>query len=138
MRYPRADWAASVPWSGITGKPDGLGADNADVEERLDELEQTIRGIGGGGGSSLTVASEGVELTIGALEPLQSSSETVQVRGVRAGQWVGVTFGADYTWLMAHASAVQADTVRVVVLNAGPVAVSPGNIALRVTYLTNG
>lgn len=78
MKVTRADWAGSVPWAGITGKPAGLAGsavtDLTALTARVAALEAAVNSLSSApNDSSLTSVS--VWWAVGALEPLQMAYE---------------------------------------------------------------
>ena len=139
MRYPRADWAANVPWAGITGKPANLDSSSVDLAQIRAQIATLQSSIGGGNGSTTAQQwiSEDVSLTIGTLDPLQATSETYSVPAIDSGTPVIVNQLSENLWLMSSCYCVEDGVVRVIVQNVGPYQVTPGTINLRITYLAN-
>ena len=139
MRYPRADWAANVPWAGITGKPANLDSSSVDLAQIRAQIATLQSSIGGGNGSTTAQQwiSEDVSLTIGTLDPLQATSETYSVPAIDSGTPVIVNQLSENLWLMSSCYCVEDGAVRVIVQNVGPYQVTPGTINLRISYLAN-
>lgn len=138
MRYPRADWAASVPWAGVTGKPESLDQVNVDLSAIRAQLAALATAINGNGnGTAQSWVSADVSLTIGTLEPLQSVSETYSVPALSSGTPLIVNSLGENLWLMAYGHCVEDGSARVIVQNVGPTQATPGTLTFRITYLAN-
>ena len=139
MRYPRADWAANVPWAGITGKPANLDSSSVDLAQIRAQIATLQSSISGDNGSTTAQQwiSEDVSLTIGTLDQLQATSETYSVPAIDSGTPVIVNHLSENLWLMSSCYCVEDGVVRVIVQNVGPYQVTPGTINLRITYLAN-
>ena len=139
MRYPRADWAANVPWAGITGKPANLNSSSVDLAQIRAQIATLQSSISGDNGSTTAQQwiSEDVSLTIGTLDQLQATSETYSVPAIDSGTPVIVNHLSENLWLMSSCYCVEDGVVRVIVQNVGPYQVTPGTINLRITYLAN-
>ena len=82
MKVTRADWAGSVPWSGITGKPaeftsvGGSAADLSQLTTRVAAIEAALNSLSSTPAVS-SLSSVGVWWAVGALEPLQMAYEDI-------------------------------------------------------------
>lgn len=80
MKVTRADWAGSVPWAGVTGKPAELtsagevATDLSQLTARVAALEAAINSLSSAPDDS-SLTSVGVWWAVGALEPLQMAYE---------------------------------------------------------------
>lgn len=80
MKVTRADWAGSVPWSGITGKPTELNSvgstatDLTQLTARVAALEAAVNSLSSTPAVS-SLSSVSVWWAVGALEPLQMAYE---------------------------------------------------------------
>lgn len=138
MRYPRADWAANVPWAGITGKPANLDTSSIEFSQLRAQIANIQASLNGNGSTTAQQwISEDVSLTIGTLDPLQATSETYSVPAIDSGTPVIVNQLSENLWLMSSCYCVEDGVVRVIVQNVGPYQVTPGTINLRITYLAN-
>ena len=138
MRYPRADWAANVPWAGITGKPANLDTSSIEFSQLRAQIANIQASLNGNGSTTdQQWISEDVSLTIGTLDPLQATSETYSVPAIDSGTPVIVNQLSENLWLMSSCYCVEDGVVRVIVQNVGPYQVTPGTINIRITYLAN-
>ena len=138
MRYPRADWAANVPWAGITGKPANLDTSSIEFSQLRAQIANIQASLNANGSTTAQQwISEDVSLTIGTLDPLQATSETYSVSAIDSGTPVIVNHLSENLWLMSSCYCVEDGVVRVIVQNVGPYQVTPGTINLRITYLAN-
>lgn len=141
MRVTRADWAGSVPWAGITGKPTGVET-TAELSEKLTKLQADFDSLKASlavqGRSSAQLNSFNFEWVIGRLEPLQSYSETFNLNGLIAGTPMVVTAQADNLWLNLYASSFENNSFRVIATNVGPYWIDPATTRLTLTFFTNG
>ena len=140
MKVTRADWAGSVPWSGVTGKPAGLGSSTAtdltQLTARVAALEAAV--------SSLTRTPTGspvttlhVEWTIDSLEPFQMGYEDISLPGLQAGTACVLVPQDPTAYLIASAVAVSPSVVRLTAMNVGPVAATPG-LTVWTLFVLNG
>lgn len=140
MRVTRADWAGSVPWAGISGKPSGV----EDVSELSDEITSLKSEIADIKAILADINTEQVTLhtfefdwSIGNLEPLQSISELFALNGIEPTTPMVVMSQADNLWLTLYAACFEKGSFRVVAVNSGPYIIAPGNAHLILTYFTN-
>ena len=140
MKVTRADWAGSVPWSGVTGKPAGLGSSTAtdltQLTARVAALEAAL--------NSLSSASDGspvttlhVEWGIDSLEPFQMGYEDIPLPGLQAGTACVLVPQDPSPYLIASAAAVSPSVVRLTAMNVGPVAATPG-LTVWTLFVLNG
>lgn len=133
-KISRADWAASVPWSGITGKPSSFGP--------TDISELTADGYRNGQYPSAVAGrlrattlvfpptptpdppapSGGVTKTyvtwdIPSLHALQSAAEDFTIVGAMPGMAIVVGAAFDTTFLTLSAYCYDYDTIRIVATN---------------------
>ena len=102
MRYPRADWAANVPWAGITGKPANLDTSSIEFSQLRAQIANIQASLNGNGSTTAQQwISEDVSLTIGTLDPLQATSETYSVPAIDSGTPVIVNHLSENLWLMS-------------------------------------
>jgi len=129
MKVTRADWAGSVPWSGITGKPASLqGSAPADLTEltaRIETLEKAVASLTSHSTES-TVTTFHVEWTIDSLEPLQPAYEDVTIVGVRASSTCSLLPQDPTPFLQGSAIAIGPSLVRLSILNLAPAPLTPG------------
>ena len=140
MKVTRADWAGSVPWAGVTGKPAGLtGETVADVSQltaRVAALEAAVNALSGVPSDS-PVTTLHVEWTIDSLASFQMSYEDVTLTGLQAGTACALVPQDPTAYLIASATAIAPSTVRLTAFNAGPVALAPG-LAVWTLFILNG
>jgi len=140
MKVTRADWAGSVPWSGITGKPAGLAGsavtDLTALTARVAALEAAVNSLSSApAGSSL--ASLDVWWAVGTLEPLQMAYEDLAGPvGADAKFAVGAPFAAG-TGVFFEAYPLGEGVLRLVAVNlSGATVTLPGtNFTL---FILNG
>ena len=129
MKVTRADWAGSVPWAGVTGKPAGLtgevATDLTTLTARVAALEAAINALTGGSSTS-PITTPHVEWTIDSLEPFQMGYEDVSLPGLRAGAACVLVPQDPSAFLIASAAAIAPETVRLTAMNVGPGALAPG------------
>lgn len=148
MIVQRANWAATCPWSGITGKPTfagsvsdigqltGTGFSNKQVPVWNTALRKfvpaSITGIAGYSASTPTAGQQyidpvQVEWDVPSLLPLQSAYEDFPLIGAVPGTpgAVGVPFDMQFCWI--RADVIANDSVRITVTNLNSVAVDLGN-----------
>ena len=131
MKVTRADWAGSVPWSGVTGKPTELSSvgstatDLTQLTARVAALEAAL--------NSLSSASDGspvttlhVEWDIDSLEPFQMGYEDIPLPGLQAGTACVLVLQAPTAYLVASAVAIAPSVMRLTAMNVGPAAITPG------------
>lgn len=140
MKVTRADWAGSVPWSGVTGKPAGLTGEVAtDVSEltaRVAALEAALNSLSSASDDS-PVTTLHVEWTIDSLEPFQMGYEDISLPGLQAGTACVLVPQDPTAYLIASAVAVSPSVVRLTAMNVGPVAVTPG-LTVWTLFILNG
>ena len=139
MRYPRADWAANVPWAGITGKPANLDSSSVDLAQIRAQIATLQSSISGDNGSTTAQQwiSKDVASTIGTLEIFQPYTAIFSVVGIQRGCPLIVNVVEDNQWIMCNAQCISDNSVRVTILNVGPGYARPGTITFRITYLAN-
>ena len=129
MKVTRADWAGSVPWSGVTGKPAGLGSSTATdltaLTARVAALEAALNSLSSASDDS-PVTTLHVEWTIDSMEPFQMGYEDVSLPGLRAGAACVLVPQDPTTYLVASAVAIAPSVVRLTAVNPGPLALAPG------------
>jgi hypothetical protein len=98
MKVTRADWAGSVPWAGITGKPasldsaTGSAADLSELTARVAALENALAALTP---STVAIPSVTVWWAVGVLEPLQMAYEDLPApTGANDSFAVGAPFSA--------------------------------------------
>ena len=129
MKVTRADWAGSVPWAGVTGKPAGLDGgtvtDLTQLTARVAALEAAIDSLSSAPGDS-PVTTLHVEWTIDSLGPFQMGYEDISLLGLPAGAACVLVPQDPSAYLIASAVAISPSVVRLTAMNVGPVAVAPG------------
>ena len=129
MKVTRADWAGSVPWAGVTGKPAGLDSsavvDLTALTARVAALEAAINALTGGSSTS-PITTLHVEWTIDSLEPFRMGYEDVSLPGLQAGTACVLVPQDPSAYLIASAVAIAPSVVRLTALNVGPVTLAPG------------
>ena len=129
MKVTRADWAGSVPWSGVTGKPAGLGSSTAtdltQLTARVAALEAALNSLSSASDDS-PVTTLHVEWTIDSLEPFQMGYEDISLPGLQAGTACVLVPQDPTAYLIASAVAVSPSVVRLTAMNVGPGALAPG------------
>lgn len=140
MKVTRADWAGSVPWSGVTGKPAGLGSSTATdltaLTARVAALEAAINSLSSAPGDS-PVTTLHVEWTIDSLEPFQMGYEDISLPGLQAGTACVLVPQDPTAYLIASAVAVSPSVVRLTAMNVGPGALAPG-LTVWTLFVLNG
>ena len=140
MKVTRADWAGSVPWSGITGKPAGLTgstvADLTALTARVAALEAALNSLSSASDDP-PVRTLHVEWTIDSLEPFQMGYEDIPLPGLPAGAACVLVPQDPTAYLVASAVAVAPSVVRLTAVNSGPGAVSPG-VTVWTLFILNG
>ena len=140
MKVTRADWAGSVPWAGITGKPAGLtGETVVDVTQltaRVAALEAAVNALSGVPSDS-PVTTLHVEWDIDSLEPFQMGYEDITLPGLPAGTACALVPQDPSAYLIASAVAISPSVVRLTAFNAGPVALAPG-LTVWTLFILNG
>ena len=131
MKVTRADWAGSVPWSGVTGKPAGLTSaggvapDMTALTARVAALEAALNSLSSASDDS-SVTTLHVEWTIDSLEPFQMGYEDITLPGLPAGTACVLVPQDPSAYLIASAVAISPSVVRLTAMNVGQVAVAPG------------
>lgn len=140
MKVTRADWAGSVPWSGITGKPAGLGSSTATdltaLTARVAALEAAVNALS----SSLSnspVTTLHVEWDIDSLEPFQMGYEDITLPGLPAGAACVLVPQDPSAYLIASAVAISPSVVRLTAVNSGPGVIAPG-LTVWTLFILNG
>lgn len=140
MKVTRADWAGSVPWSGVTGKPAGLTGEVAtDVSEltaRVAALEAALNSLSSASDDS-PVTTLHVEWTIDSLEPFQMGYEDISLPGLQTGTACVLVPQDPTAYLIASAVAVSPSVVRLTAMNVGPGALAPG-LTVWTLFVLNG
>ena len=140
MKVTRADWAGSVPWSGVTGKPAGLTGEVAkDVSEltaRVAALEAALNSLSSTSNNS-PITTLHVEWTIDSLEPFQMGYEDISLPGLQAGTACVLVPQDPSPYLTASAVAVSPSVVRLTALNVGPATLAPG-LTVWTLFILNG
>lgn len=122
MKVTRADWAGSVPWAGVTGKPaeltsvGGSAVDLSQLTARMAALEAAVNAhTSTPDASSLTSVS--VWWAVGALEPLQMAYEDLTAPvGADAKFAIGAPLTAG-TGVFFEAYSLGAGVFRIVAVN---------------------
>ena len=142
MKVTRADWAGSVPWSGVTGKPTELnsvgstGTDLTALTARVAALEAALNSLSSASDDS-PVTTLHVEWTIDSLEPFQMGYEDITLPGLPAGA-ACVLVPQDLTaYLVASAVAIAPSVVRLTAVNSGPGVIAPG-LTVWTLFILNG
>lgn len=129
MKVTRADWAGSVPWSGVTGKPAGLGSSTAtdlsQLTARVAALEAALNSLSSASDDS-PITTLHVEWDIDSLASFQMSYEDVTLTGLQAGTACVLVPQDPTAYLIASATAIAPSTVRLTAFNVGPGALAPG------------
>ena len=140
MKVTRADWAGSVPWSGVTGKPAGLGSSTAtdltQLTARVAALEAALNSLSSASDDS-PVTTLHVEWTIDSLEPFQMGYEDISMPGLPAGAACVLVPQDPSAYLTASAVAIAPSVVRLTALNVGPATLAPG-LAVWTLFVLNG
>ena len=140
MKVTRADWAGSVPWSGVTGKPAGLGSSTAtdltQLTARVAALEAALNSLSSASDDS-PVTTLHVEWAIDSLERLQMAYEDVPLPGLPAGTACVLVPQDPTAYLIASAVAVSPSVVRLTAMNVGPGALAPG-LTVWTLFVLNG
>ena len=140
MKVTRADWAGSVPWSGVTGKPAGLGSSTAtdltQLTARVAALEAALNSLSSASDDS-PVTTLHVEWTIDSLEPFQMGYEDISLPGLQAGTACVLVPQDPTAYLIASAVAVSPSVVRLTAMNVGPGALAPG-LTVWTLFVLNG
>ena len=129
MKVTRADWAGSVPWSGVTGKPAGLGSSTATdltaLTARVAALEAALNSLSSASDDS-PVTTLHVEWDIDSLEPFQMGYEDISMPGLPAGAACVLVPQDPSPYLIASAVAISPSVVRLTAMTVGPGALVPG------------
>lgn len=148
MLVSKANWAASCPWTGITGKPNfpsggvtdigqltGIGFANKQVPVWNSALGKFVRsnisGIAGYSSPSPTpgggyVAPVQVEWDVPSLMPLQSAYEDFPYIGAVPGTPAAVGVPFDLQFCFPFAAVILNDSIRVMIVNMNSVPVDLG------------
>ena len=121
MKVTRADWAGSVPWSGVTGKPAGLDGsavtDLSELTARVAALEATLVEALKPTPSTPALSSVQVWWAVGALEPFQMAYEDLTAPvGAGANFAIGAPIAAG-TGVFFEAYSLGAGILRLVAVN---------------------
>ena len=140
MKVTRADWAGSVPWSGVTGKPAGLGSSTAtdlsQLTARVAALEAALNSLSSASDDS-PVTTLRVEWAIDPLEPFQMGYEDITLPGLPAGAACVLVPQDPTAYLVASAVAIAPSVVRLTAINVGPAALAPG-LTIWTLFILNG
>ena len=142
MKVTRADWAGSVPWSGITGKPteiNSVGSTATDLSQltaRVAALEAALNSLSSASDDS-PITTLHVEWDIDSLEPFQMGYEDITLPGLPAGAACVLVPQDPSAYLIASAVAIAPSVVRLTAVNSGPAAVTPG-LTLWTLFVLNG
>lgn len=140
MKVTRADWAGSVPWSGITGKPAGLtgstATDLTQLTARVAALEAAVNALSSASDDS-SVTTLHVEWDIDSLEPFQMGYEDITLPGLPAGAACVLVPQDPSAYLIASAVAISPSVVRLTAVNSGPLALAPG-LTVWTLFILNG
>ena len=140
MKVTRADWAGSVPWAGVTGKPAGLGSSTAtdltQLTARVAALEAALNSLSSASDDS-PVTTLHVEWDIDSLEPFQMGYEDITLPGLPAGTACVLAPQDPSAYLIASAVAISSSVVRLTAMNVGPGALAPG-LTIWTLFIING
>ena len=140
MKVTRADWAGSVPWSGVTDKPAGLTGEVAtevsQLTARVAALEAALNSLSSASDDS-PVTTLHVEWTIDPLEPFQIGYEDISLPGLPAGAACVLVPQDPTAYLVASAVALAPSVVRLTAVNSGPLALAPG-LTIWTLFILNG
>ena len=140
MKVTRADWAGSVPWSGVTGKPAGLGSSTAtdltQLTARVAALEAALNSLSSASDDS-PVTTLHVEWTIDSLEPFRMGYEDISLPGLQAGTACVLVPQDPTAYLIASAVAVSPSVVCLTALNVGPATIAP-RLTVWTLFILNG
>ena len=140
MKVTRADWAGSVPWSGVTGKPAGLdGSTTTDLTAltaRVAALEAALNSLSSASDDS-PITTLHVEWTIDSLEPFQMGYEDISLPGLPAGTACVLVPQDPSAYLIASATAIAPSVVRLTAVNSGPLSLAPG-LTVWTLFVLNG
>ena len=142
MKVTRADWAGSVPWSGVTGKPAGLtsaggvATDLTALTARVAALEAALNSLSSASDDS-PVTTLHVEWDIDSLEPFQMGYEDITLPGLPAGAACVLVPQDPTAYLVASAVALAPSVVRLTAVNSGPLALAPGSTVWTL-FILNG
>ena len=142
MKVTRADWAGSVPWSGVTGKPAGLtsaggvATDLSQLTARVAALEAALNSLSSASDDS-PITTLHVEWTIDSLEPFQMGYEDITLPGLPAGTACVLVPQDPSAYLIASAVAISPSVVRLTAVNSGPLALAPG-LTVWTLFILNG
>ena len=129
MKVTRADWAGSVPWAGITGKPAGLAGsavtDLTALTARVEALEAALNSLSSASDDP-PVTTLHVEWAIDSLESFQMGYEDIILVDLPAGTACVLVPQDPSPYLIAPAAAIAPETVRLTVMNVGSAAVTLG------------
>ena len=131
MKVTRADWAGSVPWAGVTGKPTELNSvgstatDLSQLTARVAALEAALNSLSSASDDS-PITTLHVEWTIDSLEPFQMGYEDITLPGLPAGTACVLVPQDPSAYLIASAVAISPSVVRLTAMNVGPGALAPG------------
>lgn len=138
MKVTRADYAATCPWSGLIGKPDGLESSSeliARVDALAKQVEAALAAIGGMVDMQIGMESTTVEWIVGNIDPLQSVSEEFSVTGVSANDSISVTSQQEWPFMFVKGECRNAGKVRVTLFNSGNYRLSLGQHKFTITYI---
>lgn len=140
MKVTRADWAGSVPWSGVTGKPAGLDSpavvDLTALTARVAALEAALNSLSSTSDDA-PITTLHVEWTIDSLEPFQIGYEDISLPGLPAGAACVLVPQDPTTYLIASAVAIAPSVVRLTAVNSGPDVIAPG-LTIWTLFVLNG
>ena len=140
MKVTRADWAGSVPWSGVTGKPAGLGSstgtDLTALTARVAALEAAINSLSSASSDS-PITTLHIEWTIDSLERFQMGYEDITLPGLPAGTACVLVPQDHSAFLIASAVTIAPSVVRLTAINVGPAALAPG-LTIWTLFVLNG
>ena len=140
MKVTRADWAGSVPWAGVTGKPAGLtgevATDLTTLTARVAALEAAINSLSSAPGDS-PITTLHVEWTIDSLERFQMGYEDISLPGLPAGAACVLVPQDPSAYLIASAVAIAPSVVRLTAVNSGPLVLAPG-LTVWTLFILNG
>ena len=140
MKVTRADWAGSVPWSGVTGKPAGLTGEVAtevsQLTARVAALEAALNSLTGRSSAS-PISTLHVEWAIDSLEPFQMGYEDITLPGLPAGAACVLVPQDPSAYLTASAVAIAPSVVRLTAVNSGHLALAPG-LTIWTLFILNG
>ena len=142
MKVTRADWAGSVPWAGITGKPaeltsaGGVATYLTALTARVAALEAALNSLSSASSDS-PITTLHIEWTIDSLERFQMGYEDITLPGLPAGTACVLVPQDHSAFLIASAVTIAPSVVRLTAINVGPAALAPG-LTIWTLFVLNG